>query len=101
MPLFQIWSVLVLIILAWFMYSVRSKTATGQISMDRLTQGENIITWLLCLANPIISGLVLYYGWKNRLPIKAKQANRITFMAFIPWIAYIGYTLFYLPSITQ
>ena len=37
----------------------------------------------MTLLNPIVAGAVLYYGWKKLLPVKAKQANHISMIAFL------------------
>jgi hypothetical protein len=43
---------------------------------------ETLLCWLFCLASPIVSGGILYYGWRKQLPLKARQANRISYFAF-------------------
>jgi len=60
----------------------KRKLAKGQISEEPLTTKEKILIWILCIFNPIWAGVVLYYGWKKRLPVKAKQANKISLWAF-------------------
>ena len=53
------------------------------LSEEPLTANEKILTWICCIFNPIIAGAILYYGWRKRLPTKAKQANRISWVAFL------------------
>ena len=65
-----------------FMFKKRSQVLAGQISQDPLTGNEKLVTWLVCLLNPIWGGAILYYGWKGRLPVKAKSANQISLWAF-------------------
>lgn len=60
----------------------KSKLSPGQISSDPLTIGEKILIWVFCVLNPFLAGAILYYGWKNRLPVKAKAANRISWISF-------------------
>ena len=67
----------------WFKNSVEKKSQTSGNSSDKLASKEKLFTWILSLINPIITGLVLYYGWKKKLPVKAKQANQITLWAFL------------------
>lgn len=50
-----------------------------------LSQKEKVITWLACLVIPVWSGAVLYYFWRKKDPLKAKQANEISFIAFCIW----------------
>jgi len=64
------------------MFNRRSKIPKGQTSQESLTRNEKIYTWIICLLDPILGGAILYYGWKNRLPIKAKKANQISLWAF-------------------
>ena len=73
-------------VLVWcvvFMLNRRHKVPEGQVVNDPLTTGEKISVWIMGLANPLISDIILYYGWKKKLPIKAKQANRISIWAFV------------------
>ncbi len=54
-----------------------------QISEEPLTTGEKVWIWIFCIINPILAGAILYYGWKKRLPNKAKSANRISWYAVL------------------
>ncbi|MCK4891628.1 MAG: hypothetical protein KAS78_03085 [Candidatus Pacebacteria bacterium] len=64
----------------------KSKLEPEQTSQDPLTDDENKKVYILAILNPIWAGLIFYFGWKKKLPIKAKKANRITFIAFGLWI---------------
>jgi cytochrome bd-type quinol oxidase subunit 2 len=55
----------------------RVKEKSGELS---LRAREKSVIWLLCFMMPMISGAIFYYGLKNKF--KAKQANRISFIAF-------------------
>ena len=68
------------------MKKAKSELEPEQISQDSLTDDENKKVYILAILNPIWAGLIFYFGWKNRLPIKAKKANRISFVAFGIWL---------------
>ena len=65
------------------------------LSEEPLAVSEKILTWICCLFNPIIAGAILYYGWRKRLPTKAKQANRIFWIAFLILIAFLIVLIFF------
>lgn len=64
------------------MFKIRSSVPEGQSSDQPLSTEEKIQIWIICLLIPILGGAIFYYGWKNRLPIKAKTANRISWTVF-------------------
>jgi ankyrin repeat protein len=66
----------------WLLNTRKSMVAAGELSELPLTRTEKAWTWVLCFLNPLITGGILYYGWRKKLPVKAKQANRISFMIF-------------------
>jgi hypothetical protein len=66
-----------------FMKTRKSKIADGKAVSDPLTVGEIKLTWTLCVLSPVIVGAILYYGWQEKLPRKAKEANRISIFAFL------------------
>jgi hypothetical protein len=59
----------------------KKKLVPGQISEEPLTVTEKILVFVFCIFNPYLAGAILYYGWRNRLPNKAKTANRISWIA--------------------
>ena len=61
----------------------KRKIEKDQISEEPLLKNEKILTWVFCLFNPILGGAILYYGWRKKLPAKAKAANRISWIAFL------------------
>ena len=63
-----------------------SKLDPGQISQDSLTDDENKKVYILAILQPFWAGFIFYLEWKNRLPIKAKKAVRISFIAFGLWL---------------
>ena len=60
-----------------------------------LTKKEKVIIYILCLLNPIFVWTILYYGWKKKLPIKAKKANKISFISF--WIEVLISIIIFVP----
>ncbi|MBP9701632.1 MAG: hypothetical protein KBD47_01460 [Candidatus Pacebacteria bacterium] len=68
------------------MINRRGKVQKGQTSQEGLIRSEKGMVWVLSLLNPILCGAILYYGWKNILPNKAKKANQISLLAFFIWI---------------
>jgi hypothetical protein len=67
----------------WFKNKKTSSLAEGEVREEGLTKPEKVFIWVACLLNPIISGAVLYYGWKKKLPVKAKQANVISWICVL------------------
>ncbi len=41
---------------------------------------------ILSLLVPVIASSIFYYGWKKRLPKKAKTANNLGWLSIIIWI---------------
>lgn len=54
----------------------------GQVSQEALTGGSRALVGLLAMINPIFAGAIFHYGWRKRLPMKAKTANRFSFLGF-------------------
>ncbi len=65
------------------MIMLKSKIPLNESSLAPLSRREKVFVWLFCLIMPVIAGAIFYYGWKKRLPIKAKQANYISMLAFV------------------
>jgi hypothetical protein len=89
-PIPDLISVIVgLISIAGAMFLVRetkAKIPHGQTSQEPLTKNEKIKVWILAILNPVLTGAILYFGWRKSLPIKAKNANVISFAALGLWI---------------
>jgi hypothetical protein len=67
-----------LIAIVWalvFVFTRHAQADGGQDSERPLTRVELIQVWLLCFLNPVFNGLILYFGWKKRLPTMAKQVE--------------------------
>ena len=63
------------------MIKSKSKVPDGQSSQDSLNTMEKVFIWIFGFINPVLSGAIFYYGWRKKLPIKAKQANKISWIA--------------------
>lgn len=73
--LFQGFLSLLATVSLWFTYRLTTKVlALG--NNNNLNNGEKTTVILTELANPLISWAFYYYGWKEKLPTKAKQANK-------------------------
>lgn len=75
----------VFILFGTFFFEVltKRKLKKGEISEENLSTKEKVLTWFVCIFNPVLAGAILYYGWKKVLPNKAKQANKISMIAFL------------------
>ena len=78
-----------LIISTYLMITKAKQIPDGQTSDSPLTLVEGLIISILCFFNPYISGVIFYYGWKTKLPKKAKQANKISIITFFVLIAVV------------
>jgi len=63
----------------------------SSLNQERLSKKEKTYIWIFSLINPIITGGVTYFLYKDTFPAKARQANIISFIAFIPWVVFILY----------
>jgi len=70
------------------MKKAKEKTVDGQVSQESLTTNEKLKVWALALLNPIWTDIILYYGLRKKLPVKAKRINIICFIAFGLWILF-------------
>lgn len=64
----------------------KAKLTSGQVSQEPLTNDERIRVWILAILNPIWTDVILYFGWRKSLPIKARNANSVCFVAFGLWV---------------
>lgn len=58
---------------------------------ERLSKKEKTYIWIFSLINPIITGGLIYFMYKDSFPAKARQANIISYIALIPWIIFVLY----------
>ena len=61
----------------------RDKLPKGQTSEDPFTGNQKLLVLLMSIFNPVLCGAILYYGLKSRFPIKAKTANRLSFIGLL------------------
>ncbi len=66
-----------------YMMKIKKHAPEEQVLEELLTKQEKIIVGILCFLNPIYGGATFYYGWKKKLPRKAKQANNISLGCFL------------------
>ena len=66
-----------------YMIKIKKHAPNGQVLKEPLTKQEKIIVGILCFLNPMYGGATFYYGWKKKLPRKAKQANDISLGCFL------------------
>ncbi|MCX6737830.1 MAG: hypothetical protein NTY11_00145 [Candidatus Parcubacteria bacterium] len=69
-----------------FINKVNKRKQEEWASQEPLLKDEKIKVWILLILNPVLAGAILYFGLRKRFPIKAKNANKISFIAYIPWI---------------
>ncbi len=70
-------------------YVMRKKKSTvpeGQIDETPLSKKMYWGVLVLCLVAPLVAQAIFYYGWKKRLPQKAKKANTLGWYSVIFWI---------------
>jgi len=68
---------------------------TQFISNEGLTTNQKVAAWVFSIINPIITGAIMYYMWRNKYPTKARQANHISIIVFLIEIVigfYIGFS---------
>jgi hypothetical protein len=65
------------------MNNVKSKVPQGQEDQSPLTSQERMWVLIACIFSPLFSQAVYYYGWKKKLPVKAKAANNWGWLGFL------------------
>ncbi len=68
------------------MIEAKKKIPPGQVSQQSLTGKEKIKIWILSFCNPIWAGIILYFGWRKKLPNKAKRVKIIFVISLCIWI---------------
>jgi hypothetical protein len=68
------------------MKKTKVKLQAGQVSQDPLTSDEKKKAYAFAIMNPLWAGIIFYYGWKKSFPVKAKNANDISLIAFGLWL---------------
>lgn len=85
------WITMVVFILLFAFMGAKSKTKEEKmtytssqfIDNETLTKNQKNAAWVFSIINPIITGAVMYYMWKDKHPAKAKQANNISIIVFL------------------
>jgi hypothetical protein len=99
LEIYQICSIVALILGIWIAVRKRKNTTAEEPNVASLTFAEKWVIFVLCFFNPIILGVIFYYGWKKRLPQQAKAANWLSIIAFvIVSILFLWLFLFYVPN---
>lgn len=72
------------------MGKVKATVPDGQQDQSPLTPNEKNYVLLMSVFSPVIVSSIFYYGWKKKLPVKAKSANNWGWLglliAIIIWI---------------
>jgi len=68
------------------MIEAKNKIPPGQVSQQSLIGNEKVKAWILAFCNPIWTGVILYFGWRKKLPTKAKKVKIIFFISLGIWI---------------
>ena len=89
---FWLFAVIPGIISFFVMRKEKSAVPEGQADESPLSGNKFWYVLVLCLLAPLIAQTIFYYGWKKRLPKKAKKANSLGWISVLVWIA--GYTAF-------
>lgn len=83
---FLIFTIIPGIISFFLMRKEKSAVPEGQTDETPLSGNMFWYVLVLCLLAPLIAQTIFYYGWKKRLPQKAKKANRLGWLAILVWI---------------
>lgn len=92
-------SAIFILILSLFAYSgatTKTKEIEEQeikataINYEPLKGSQKVISYLVCIVNPVIFGSLLYYVWKKQYPTKAKEINRFSIIIVIIQITLYG-----------
>lgn len=83
---FLIFAIIPGIVSFFVMRKEKSAVPEGQVDESPLSGKKLWYVFILCLLSPLIAQSIFYYGWKKRLPKKAKKANNLGWLAFLIWI---------------
>jgi hypothetical protein len=67
----------------FLMRKEKAAVPQGQVDETPLTGNLFWYVFVLCLLAPLIAQTVFYYGWKKRLPTKARKANSLGWLALL------------------
>lgn len=71
-----------------FFFMKKEKNALPEEKTDE-TPLKGHLFWYVLILNflaPIVASSIFYYGWKKRLPKKAKTANNLGWLSILFWI---------------
>lgn len=87
-----------ILVLVYTLYVINEVEKTVEVN-EALTKDEKLPIIITEIFNPIIVGAFYYYCWKKQFPIKARQANKYSWIIFgiqFLFIICIGATFSYL-----
>ncbi|HQU08195.1 MAG: hypothetical protein B7X04_03825 [Parcubacteria group bacterium 21-54-25] len=70
------------------MNNLKSKVTGDQPDQSPLTSQEKTYVFITCFFSPLLAQAVYYYGWKKKLPVKAKSANNLGWVAILVLIVF-------------
>ncbi len=76
------WIIIILAGLA-VAYFFRVKVSNEVKKDGPLDDTEKLIVIVTEILSPILAGAIYYYGWKNKFPKKASQANKYSWIVFL------------------
>lgn len=91
---FLIFTIIPGIVSFFVMMKEKAMIPEGQVDESPLSRNMLWFVFILSLLAPLITQTIFYYGWKKRLPKKAKKANQLGWLAILIWIG--GYVVFYI-----
>lgn len=78
-----VWFIAISAAAVYFAMKTEARVPENQISQESLSGKEKIIIWLYSFLDSFVAGAIFYYWWRKKLPVKAKQANKISWLAFL------------------
>ena len=69
----------------FLMKKEKNKLSKDQVAKTPLKEGLFWGVLLLNILAPIVASSIFYYGWKKKLPKKAKTANNLGWLAILFW----------------
>jgi hypothetical protein len=79
----------------WLLSYYRKAVPRGAVDTAPLSWGERFWCGFLAFFNPVLTGLILWIGWRRTLPRKARQALAIASGVFVTQILLV-FTAFFL-----
>lgn len=76
-----VWLIAISVAAVYFAIKTKARVPENQISQEPLIGKEKMIIWLYSFLDPFVAGAIFYHWWRKKLPVKAKQANKISWLA--------------------